>query len=415
MEEKSMSFKTGEMDNKPFENLLTIVSGQLDPETKTLEAPPVVAEEKIEVKDLPLTFSAIVSPSEKVYEETEVLDEDIPLPDLEVAALDESAIKDKIRTTRKWSEDAGETIITCEEGLKRLDELESDPDSAFSATTLRKQREIFERKLKAIYGYPNKAAVDHAIYSAMLTRLRKANIPDEGKETMDKTEDQGRFFRPTEEQKRIARAKNKGKWPSGTVFFPYEGEVIMYFSYRSEISNELSKGQEALVLETINMIKRVELNHVTQMAKKGHRNLIRLKKGVPGFYYNHARKGKDEKTGKMRLPGDLLVEVYDKNDHGEGKRTKSPFMVFKVVEATGSFSWLLRAMAKADLDYIPHYYLERGVIQDLDEAKQKVAWNVINCLKARIYAWENSQKPKFEEPSKIQAKVGATPSVLIAI
>ena len=38
------------------------------------------------------------------------------------------------------------------------------------------------------------------------------------------------------------------------------------------------------------------------------------------------------------------------------------------------------------------------LIKEVNEAKQKTAWNVVNCLKARIYAWENSQKPKSEEP-----------------
>lgn len=386
-----LAFSTGEVLNQPFQKLVAIIGNQLDPGTKVPEA-----------KDLPLTFSAVVSPEEtssKTKEEKQ--DEDIPLPDLEVVALDEAAIKDKIQTIKKWSEDAGATIIACEEGLAKLAEIEEDPDSSFSATILLKQRETFERKLKAIYGYPNRPAVEHAIYSAMLTRLMKANIPDEGKEAMDKAEEQKRFFRPTEAEKKEAKEKNNGKWPPGAVFFPYEGEVIVYFSNRGENPEKPSDGQKAVEAEARNMAKRVELNHITQMAKQGKRNLLRLKKGVPGFYYDHARKRKDEKTGRIHLPGDVLVEVYDKNDHGEGRPKQTPFIVIKIVEATGSFSWLLRAMTKVGLDYIPHYCLERGVSEKLDESKQKVAWNVVNCLKARIYAWENSQKPKSEEPTKV--------------
>lgn len=410
---------TGVMEIKPFAGLgemVTIVGKQLDlkrvePAPEVPETP--VAEEEIEAKDSPLTFSAIVSPETGVSSETETEtpDEDPPLPDLKVVALDEAAVKNKIQTTKKWSEDAGATIITCEEGLAKLDDLEADPDSAFSATTLRKQKETFESKLKAIYGHPNKAAVAHAIYSATLTRLRKANIPDEGKEAMDKTEEQGRFFRPTEELKREVKAKNNGKWPPGTKFLPYEGELIVYFSNHGDDPSKPSDGQKALEAEVGNMVERIEKNQVALMAKKGRRNLIRLKKGVPGFYYDHCRKGKDEKTGKKRLPGDLLVEVFDKNDNGgEGRPKQHPFIVFKIVEATGSFSWLIRAMAKAGLDYIPHYCLEQGVSQNLDEAKQKTAWNVVNCLKARIYAWENSQKPKSEEPAlKVQIETVPLP------
>ncbi len=398
-----LNHHTEEMSIKPFEGLntmLNIVGQQLNPGTEMPEIA-VESKEEVEVKNLPLTFSAIVSPEAELSSETETEtpDEDFPLPSLEVTALDEAAIKEKIQTTKKWSEDAGTAIITCEEGLRRLDELESDPDSILSSATLRKQRVAFEQKIREIYSYPNKEAVGRTVYSAMLNRIRKANTPDEGLEAMEKAEGQGRFFRPTEELKREVKAKNNGKWPPGTIFFPYEGELIVFFSDRGENPDKPSDGQKALEAEARNMTQRVEINQATQMAKKGHRNLIRLKKGVLGFYYDHCRKGKDEKTGKMRLAGDLLVEVFDKNDYGEGKRTQSPYIVFKIVEATGSFSWLKRAMTKADLDYIPHYCLEGGVSKNLGEPKQKAAWNVVNCLKARIYAWENSQKPKSEEPT----------------
>ncbi len=398
-------FSTGEVENKPFDelgHLVAIVGDQLNPTPVVLAAVAKERAEKIDAEDIPLTFSAIVeSPdSEKVEAETkeEMLD-DIPPPSLEIAIFDETAIKEKIQATRKWSEDAGNTIITCEEGLRKLDELEADPDSVLSATTLRKQRDIFERKLREINGYSNRAAVQHAIFSAILTRFRKANSPDEGLEAIEKAEAQGRFLRPSEAVKREVRTKNNGKWPDGAIFFPYENEVVVFFSNRGENGSKPSDGQKALEAEARNMAKRVELNHATQMAKKGQRNLIRLKKGLPGVYYDHCRKGKDEKTGKTRLAGDLLLEVFDKNDHGdEEKRTQSPFIIIKIIEATGSFSWLVRSMAKVGLDYIPHYWLERGVSEKLDEAKQKAAWNVVNCLKARIYAWENSLKPASEAP-----------------
>lgn len=116
-----LAFSTGEVLNQPFQKLVAIIGNQLDPGTKVPEA-----------KDLPLTFSAVVSPEEtssKTKEEKQ--DEDIPLPDLEVVALDEAAIKDKIQTIKKWSEDAGATIIACEEGLAKLAEIEEDPDLLF--------------------------------------------------------------------------------------------------------------------------------------------------------------------------------------------------------------------------------------------------------------------------------------------
>ncbi len=200
-----------------------------------------------------------------------------------------------------------------------------------------------------------------------------------------------RIWAPSADEIRKAREENKGKWNERKLSF--NGQV--YFQKLE------TPGARLLNKRVREMIGRANASKINKMAAAGSHNLKGLRRGriIPGKYYLFSPFHKDDKTGKVRLESNTVVEIYDKNKNEKNAR---PYLMMRVEDAFGGTSWMIEIKKP-----FPAFWFEIGKVlakeddRRLNEDEKEHIGHVIKVLNGIVFSWENEQKKSAPVPASV--------------